>query len=205
MNPILYGPDDKPLPTTDSTGRSHKDNKQTPSKTKTLPPLARFLYKSAKSVYVWAGVVATAIAIYAVFPRVSVTPSETTTSDVDAFRVFLYVSNDGQFTVYDTAIKCVDMEFRNPSKDNALHGLGIAEPDALRIGDLDGGGHATTLCPLGSAIQLPLMAPGDEIAARMNVVMSFRPSFWPRRIERVFHLRAHTEPDKHIHWILTSH
>ncbi len=206
--PLLYGPDGKPLSFSASTAPARKDHKtqQAPPKRARRPATKRNersfgFWKTMISVLT---IAASLVGLYAVYPRISVMPGEVSYNDADPFRVPLHVSNDGLFTIYKAELTCTDVEFNNPSRHNDIAQSQFSQAGDLPIGDLAGGGFTTTACPGGLVGAARLMAPGDKVTARMTVTLSFRPSFWWKRINQPFHLLATSEADRHIHWMVTS-
>ena len=203
--PLLYGPDDKPLPSTGvNTNSSHKVSKKEPSKaqrakrsptipSKRLPTFVRSLLSALLAV-------ATLLGIVALYPRVSVTPVEDTGGS-DPLHFPVTVSNNGQFEIYSATLTCTVDEFVNDSRHATIRNLTTSEDTELPIGTLAGGGYTTTACL--NAVDTGRKQ-GEKIRAHLVLFVKFRPSFWPRIVTREFYVTGATEADGQIHWMRVS-
>jgi hypothetical protein len=198
--PILYGPDNKPLPLSEDTGVARKKRKAAPrpAKKNKLPAI-RFHIAIGKVVVYVLGICATLIGIWSAYPKLAVAPGDVW-NNKDPLSIPLTISNNGQFEIYSAHLRCQVDYVWNTTESMGFSSLNLVEPDDLPIGELAGGGYTTTFCNN----PLRIMGPGDQLAAQVVLVISFRPSFWPWRIERNFYLRGTSDGNGKVRWIITS-
>ena len=171
MNPILYGPDDKPLPAKDADTGSTRTVSRRPRLATRWARYIRahipILWQSTSSRIL---ALSTLLGIVVLYPRVSITPGEDTGS-ADPLHIFITVSNNGQFSIYSTKLSCKIDRMVNLSNQNLITQSTVNEAIDLPIGTLAGGGYTTTACPSGVAF----LAPGNKFYGHVTVVLSFRP------------------------------
>jgi hypothetical protein len=200
-DPILYGPDGRPLQSKDE----NKDSVHTTPKKRGwaitwATPIGGkipILWRSTLSRIL--ALAATLLSIVVLYPRVSVTPGEDY-GNPDPLHIYITVSNNGQFSIYSCALTCTIDQAMNLTEHRAITRTKTNEATNFPIGTLEGGGYTTTICP--SAIGF--LNPRDNFYGHVTVVLYFRPSFWPLQVQRTFYIRGATESDGRIHWHVTS-
>jgi hypothetical protein len=202
--PRLYGPDNRPLPSNEDRGSTHTKHTAGPTPPKKAKSPAKRLHRRtlaiSKVVISLLGICATLIGIWSVYPRVSVAPTGDTWNDHNPLSIPLTVSNNGIFEIYSAHLYC-DVDYVwNFSHMVGIEDFNLTEPTDLPVGDLAGGGSTTTFC----ANPFNIMNAGDRVEARILLLLSFRPSFWPRQVSRPFYLQGKSDDKGKLHWIITS-
>jgi hypothetical protein len=130
---------------------------------------------------------ATLLGIVVLYPRVSITPGDDT-GNPDPLHLPITVSNNGQFSIYSSKLTCNVDQMLNLTRHNVIS-RGVAnEAVDLPIGTVAGGGYTTTACPY----HVKFVASGENFYGHLTLVLSFRPSFWPRQISRTFYMQGQT-------------
>lgn len=205
--PLLYGPDDRPLPETRPFTGAAKVSKHTTRKRSEKPAKkAKGLAKALRLLKALAALISVAttfVTLCAIFPRVTVEPLDFLFDEQNALSVPLNVQNNGLLAIHDGVIKCTIDSLIDSTSHTFIHNSVAEQAVNLPIGDLAGGGYATTSCPT-SGTPLGLSPPSDKLTGHVTLDFSFRPSFWPRHIHRFFYLGGFSTPDRRMRWIPTS-
>jgi len=157
-----------------STGEAH-----TPAKT---------LWRATVVFSVLSGIFVT---IYALAPKIIVTPSTERIDPANPMTSLFNVTNDGLLPIYSVKFLCELKNVQNPSfdaKDNKVF------PNRQDRSVLNPGEGAALHCGSGFFI-------GKIHSADIALNVSFRPAYWFLHHEKHFAFRASVSSDGVIHWM----
>jgi hypothetical protein len=151
------------------------------------------LSRSKKLIVGISVVLGIAAAFFALSPHVSVLPLSSLNPS-DPFATAFSITNDGPLSIHNVTFTCLLRDVRYPESHSFISNTSVDSEHRTAINIIGARERSTVSCAL------PITSGQPVLNADMDIVVEYRPSFWPWRIEQKFRFKTERATDKLLHW-----
>lgn len=177
------------MPSKEAKSRRHKSSTVGPSR---LTP-SRIFQRLPKILFALTTIFATLFGLWLVLgPRVSVSAAYPLNPS-DPFSAPFIMTNRGNLSIYNVGFTCNQTGAVYP---NPKWNVGDNKTTYTDLSPVIQPGESRTIpCGMRGTLSLPI------VGADINIQVSFRPSYWPRKLTTRFRFLMWIDSNKHLRWL----